>query len=177
MNEISKKQLEANLKNAQFGGVKTDEGKEISKMNAIKHGLLSSQVLIKDENTDDFKSLKDNLTNQLLPTNQMEALLVDRIIAGFWRLKRALKIENNLMSLQSYDSSNKINFYTKEGQEVNDTVEMLNNDLLKRLLRYENSIERGIFKALHELQRLQAMDRGEQVLAPIALEIGLEENN
>ncbi len=37
---ISQKQLEANKANAQKGGVKTEEGKQIVKYNALKHGLL-----------------------------------------------------------------------------------------------------------------------------------------
>ena len=36
---ISQKQLEANKKNAQKGGVKTTEGKAIVKYNALKHGM------------------------------------------------------------------------------------------------------------------------------------------
>lgn len=38
MSEISQKQIEANQKNAKLGGVKTEEGKAVSKYNALKHG-------------------------------------------------------------------------------------------------------------------------------------------
>lgn len=175
MEELTQKQLEANRENAKLGGVKTDKGKEISKMNAMKHGLLSSQVLIKDEDVNELSLIENNLKNQLCPVNQIEALLVDRIIAGFWRLKRGLKIETSLMSLQSYDNSIEISFYGENSKETKKIADMINNDLLDRLLRYENNIERGIFKALHELQRLQAIRRGEQVLAPLAVEIGVRD--
>ena len=37
---ISDKQLTANKKNAQLGGIKTTQGKEVSKYNALSHGLL-----------------------------------------------------------------------------------------------------------------------------------------
>ncbi len=43
---VSKKQLKANKKNAQKGGVKTSEGKAIVKYNALKHGLLAKEVVI-----------------------------------------------------------------------------------------------------------------------------------
>ena len=43
---VSEKQLEANRANAQKGGVKTPEGKEIVKYNALKHGLLAKEVVI-----------------------------------------------------------------------------------------------------------------------------------
>ena len=36
---ISDKQLEANRKNAKLGGVKTEEGKAVSRLNALKHGV------------------------------------------------------------------------------------------------------------------------------------------
>ena len=49
MNEVSQKQLVANQKNAKLGGVKTEEGKAISKYNALKHGLLSKEVLLDGE--------------------------------------------------------------------------------------------------------------------------------
>ncbi len=45
----SEKQIEANKENGKLGGVKTDEGKAVSKYNAIKHGLLSKEVLLEDE--------------------------------------------------------------------------------------------------------------------------------
>jgi len=49
MSETSQKQLEANRQNAKLGGVKTEEGKAVSKYNALKHGLLSKEVLLKGE--------------------------------------------------------------------------------------------------------------------------------
>ena len=41
---LSEKQLKANRKNAQKGGVKTPEGKAIVKYNALKHGLLAKEI-------------------------------------------------------------------------------------------------------------------------------------
>lgn len=39
---VSDTQQKANEENAKLGGVKTEEGKEISKFNALKHGVLLS---------------------------------------------------------------------------------------------------------------------------------------
>lgn len=172
MKNITQKQLEANRKNSLLGGVKTEEGKKVSKMNAIKHGLLSSQVLIEGEDSTEFMLVEKNLQNQLCPKNQIEALLVDRIIAGFWRLKRLLKIESNLMILQSCNTLNQSSFYDENGQEIKKVSDMLDNSLLERLMRYENNIDRGIFKALHELQILQAVYLGK---GAVAINIGLDD--
>lgn len=42
------------------------------------------------------------------------------------------------------------------------------------LSRYESTIEKSFYKAIHELQRIQAMRMGLPVMAPIALDINLE---
>ena len=51
------------------------------------------------------------------------------------------------------------------------SYDFANHDTYGKLVRYESSIERGIFKALHELQRLQSARNGENVLPPIALDV------
>jgi hypothetical protein len=57
------------------------------------------------------------------------------------------------------------------------TGELLNklfrNDVLSKLSRYEGRIERGLYRALHELQRMQARRRGELVPAPIAVDVNV----
>jgi len=47
---VSKKQLVANKRNAQKGGVKTAEGKAVTRLNALKHGLLTDEILLTNEN-------------------------------------------------------------------------------------------------------------------------------
>jgi hypothetical protein len=46
-----------------------------------------------------------------------------------------------------------------------------NNDTYGKLIRYESSIERGIYKALHELQRIQSARAGEKPPVPIAIDV------
>ena len=42
-----------------------------------------------------------------------------------------------------------------------------------KLSRYETTIERGLYKALNELQRLQAVREGDDVPAPVAVDVDL----
>jgi hypothetical protein len=51
------------------------------------------------------------------------------------------------------------------------TRQMQNSDIIGELQRYEAHIERGMFRSLHELQRVQAIRRGQVVPAPMALDI------
>jgi len=51
------------------------------------------------------------------------------------------------------------------------SYDFANRDTYGKLIRYEVSIERGIYRALHELQRLQAARNGEAVTTPLAIDI------
>ena len=58
----SAKQLTANRHNAQkSSGPKTTQGRSISRMNALKHGLLAEQVVIPGEDFGEFDTLRQNL--------------------------------------------------------------------------------------------------------------------
>ncbi|MHC4475255.1 MAG: hypothetical protein ACYTEL_06405 [Planctomycetota bacterium] len=98
---VSKKQLKANKKNAQKGGVKTDEGKAIVKYNALKHGLLAKEVVITvgdgAESADEFSVLLQDLKTQLAPFGSLEEMLVEKIAVAYWRLRRAYRYEVGLL--------------------------------------------------------------------------------
>lgn len=178
MSEISQKQLEANRENAKLGGVKTEEGKAVSKYNAIKHGLLSQEVLLSDEDENAIIELGKKMRSELKPMGEIELLLVDRIIANTWRLKRFLKVESTAMEWQRQYEIKEASHYctTQEQIERKAVKEMVANDDTEKLLRYEATIERSIYKALHELQRIQAARTGEKPLAPIALDVDISKD-
>jgi len=66
----TKKQLIANRKNAQKGGVKTQEGKELVKFNALKHGILLQAVTEYEQPI--YEDIQDRLINILLNDNTPE---------------------------------------------------------------------------------------------------------
>jgi len=159
MSEVSQKQLEANRQNAKLGGVKTDEGKAVSKHNAIKHGLLSQQVLMEGEDKETLLELEKRVRSELKPTTEIELLLVDRIITNFWRLRRLLKLEDGEV--------------LDKGFRGDKLIIKSNADLF---FRYEAMLERSIYKALHELQRIQAARAGEKPPAPIAIDVDISKD-
>jgi hypothetical protein len=81
MAEITQKQVSANRRNAlKSTGPKTPEGKAIVAQNPIKHGLLSKEVLLANEDETALVELGKRLRHQLAPLGELEVLLVDRII-------------------------------------------------------------------------------------------------
>jgi len=157
MSETTQKQIDANRENAKKGGVKTDEGKNISKYNAIKHGLLSEQALMANEDGDELLELEKKLRSELKPATEIEFLLVDKIASSFWRLKRALSMEDGEVICSQLMTSSSMG---------------LMHDADK-FFRYETMLERGIYKALHELERMQAKRNGVNVPPPIALDVDI----
>src|SRR3990167_5351885 len=158
MSKMSQKQLEANRQNAKLGGVKTEEGKIMSKYNAIKHGLLSKEVLLEGEDEKTLIEIGKRLRIELEPQTELELVLVDRITANVWRLRRVMQIEREMMEDDKDDEKTL-------GRAISNDFSY--KDTYGKLIRYEANIERGIYKALHELQRIQAARMGDKPPAPI----------
>ena len=164
----SEEQIKANQENGKLGGVKTDEGKAVSRYNAIKHGILCQDILIKGEDENSLIELGKKMRVELRPETEIELLLVDRIIASTWRLKRALKGESEMIECDiSGLFSGKKNF----GAAL--SYDFANYDSYGKFVRYETSLERSIYKALHELQRLQATRQGEKLPLPVAIDVDI----
>lgn len=135
----TEKQIQANRENAKLGGVKTEEGKEISKYNALKHGLLSDKVLVKGESRAELEELRTRLINDFKPKTEIERLLVDRVASNFWRLRRAMSKDEDILSICE-------TFSIKS----------------ETLMRYETMLEKGIYKVLRELRQIQANYKSEE---------------
>lgn len=179
----SDKQLQANIQNAQLGGVKTAEGKAISKFNALKHGLLSKVVLLEGEDSENFTQLGQRIMENLQPEGEIEILLTERIIANMWRMRRALEVETAIMEYEKFDDSMAgldlllSTSSSKEDQKRRrKTRSMILNSGVENVIRYETTIERGLYKALHELQRIQAARTGHPVLLPLAVDITVDKD-
>jgi hypothetical protein len=95
----SEKQAKANRENAlKSTGPKTPEGKAAVRLNALRHGLLSKEILLPGEDEQALSELSDHLRAELKPVGEMENLLVDRIIASYWRLRRLGRVETGIFA-------------------------------------------------------------------------------
>lgn len=171
MTNTSKKQLEANCKNAKKGGVKTDTGKAVSRLNALQHGLLCREALLPWEKDSELIDLQQRLRVTLKPEGDLELLLVDRIASGYWRLKRLVAVERSTMAYQHSDVMD-FSFGGKDASmDWKRERAMVCNEDTEKLVRYESSLERSIYRALHELQRLQAARSGAPIPIPAAIDV------
>jgi len=175
---ISEKQLRANQQNAKKGGVRTLEGKEISKCNAFKHGILSE--IITEYDKVDFDKLLKRLKEEYCPESLIEEILVEKIAVYIIRLYRAAKAETEYMKkvLNPEIGHHEGLFDVDWGKWVVDKPgykpKITDKDFepLERLyLRYEKTLENRLFRILHELERIQRIRRGELVPPPLSIDI------
>ena len=184
----SEKQIDANRSNAlKSTGPKTPEGKAKVAQNAVKHGLLAEHILIRDENREDYEAFRDTLADNLQPEGAMESLLVERIITAAWRLRRTVRLERDVIHtpLDSEMRSRKQEPELCKGEPERtpssvaaDTIR--NTDIYGRISRYEVHLDRSMYRALHELQRIQVARQGGEVAPPAILDVtvhGLPEHD
>jgi hypothetical protein len=169
---VSQKQLEANRQNAKKGGPKTPQGKAASRMNAVTHGLLCRDVVLADEDPRAFIKLHQGLRADYQPVGEFEEQLVLRIASGFWRLQRVWKVETALLQ-RNIDRHEAITL--RHPDMACDPLAAcgLDHNNLQTLLRYETTIERQIYKAKSELERLQIARKGARAAAPRVIDVAL----
>jgi hypothetical protein len=133
-------------------GPRTELGKEKSRRNALKHGIFSSTVLLKDEQRAKFDSLLSGLRDDLEPQGTLEEILVDKLASLLWRHRRLMSV-------------------IVEGERPRKRIEfILEPDLneicptpLEVSVRYETTLERAFDRALNQLEELQRIRKGQPV--------------
>ena len=97
----SQKQIDANRRNTtKSTGPKSNEGKSVAKLNAIKHGLTSKTVVISGEDPDEFEELRRQVEEEFHPVGWRELELVERIAVCTWRLRRLYAVEAGVFAYQ-----------------------------------------------------------------------------
>src|ERR1700687_4808228 len=98
----SLRQLEANKCNAaKSTGPKTETGKMQSRRNAVRHGLSAETVIEIVEDIDDYKGFEAAIIADYDARTAVERELVLRLASLLWRLRRAITIETDLLSIQA----------------------------------------------------------------------------
>jgi hypothetical protein len=169
--DATTKKAEANRRNAQRStGPRTPEGKALASRNALKHGLTAREVVTVGERPEDFEAFRAGLVARLAPVGELEAELAERIAASAWRLRRVVRLEALMLSnprtyLPGLEEEEP--FILRAWSRWRDSLEQVG--------RYERTIEGGLYRALHELQRLQAARAGAGAPLPVAVDVTVGE--
>jgi hypothetical protein len=152
------KQLDANRRNAQFStGPTSPEGREISKLNAIKHGLTALTITLFDEIPAHYEDFFKSLMDDFAPLGAIECLLVDQLATLAWRLRRVASVEAQILNEVHSDAVRLGQSFAKALVQLIDR-----SGGMQHLSRYESSLRREFSTALRELQRLQEARQRQQ---------------
>jgi hypothetical protein len=168
-------QVKANRKNAlKSTGPRTEEGKEASAQNAIKHGLRTTKNVIKTENQDEFDIFREKMIADISPDGAMEEMLAERIVSLSWRLKRAEHFQNAVIDALiehglhgasggfGWTSENRERAQKEAAAGEVDVMlgivinhDFANAKTLDMLLSYERRIESSLYRAIAELKKMR----------------------
>ena len=133
----TKAQIAANRRNAQLStGPRTDAGKAATRQNALRHGLCAG-------NSSELDELLAILREEHQPVGAAEEILVYKMAESFYNGKRA----NNLLTEQLE--------LAQSGENNSREVALM--------LRYYTTADRGYYRALTDLRKLQKERRLQEI--------------
>lgn len=139
-------QIQANRRNAlRSTGPRSEEGKAVSRFNALKTGIQAKSQVIPGEDPAELEQLAADYHLQFQPATPLERFLVDTLVSAEWQLRRYHTVEARLWE-QSLKAEN-----SDLGQAFGQGMQTFT-----RLHRRIEALERSYFRALQQLQRLQA---------------------
>ncbi len=173
----SEQKIAANRINAQLStGPRTTDGKARVASNALKHGLTGKQIVLPNENPDDFDAFRVGLLNELNPSGELEGVLAEKIVADLWRLRRVPVLEAALHKRGHQMGVTEAGLAEADPSVIATWSLGMYAETFANLWRHEAALSRSWSRALHELQRLQAIRAGERVPAPAAVDVDLSIN-
>jgi hypothetical protein len=96
------RQIEANRRNARKStGPTTEQGKQSSRCNAVRHGLTAETVIGALEDAEDYRAFEATITVDYDAQSAVERELVLRLASLLWRLRRATTMETGLFEIQA----------------------------------------------------------------------------
>ena len=126
---------------------RTTGGKAKMGNNALRHGLTSKHAVIDEENPAEYQALREELLNDWNPATHEECQLVIEIAESSWRMRRARRLEVQLFETDM-----------RNGPDPDAALAECfhaNAREFDNLRRHTTAIERGYYRALTQLAKLQ----------------------
>src|SRR5882724_9030279 len=158
---MSQRQIDANRINGAKGGPKTEAGKQISKMNAERHGFTSKKLVLTTEEEPQFNEMMQGYLEELEPQGLEETELVREVVAGKWRQERYWNLETALLELSMVETNTDIADRFEEIDPLARTAYSLVKQYghlkaLDMVTRVEGRMRRAHQTARRDLDRLKA---------------------
>jgi hypothetical protein len=128
-------------------GPKTQEGKNRSKLNALRHGLCSQDAILVDQSSEEFAQLVEDYRKEFPPCNDVEAGLITALAWSRLGIQQAQAYGNHLWSQRtSQQTSGDVR------QRITEAFFSLADDgTLSRMTRYEARFQRAYRRYLQAI--------------------------
>jgi len=165
--------VSANRRNAEKStGPRTAEGKAAAAQNAVKHGLWARQAVLKDEDPQEFELHRTRMLRKLAPDGPDQEAMAERIVALWWRLKRAERMQDEALDyLIEADRGDGWVKCRRENGDPSARAELafgraVARDFaeartLDRLTMHERRIESSLYRTMKELRQAQRERKAE----------------
>jgi hypothetical protein len=143
-------QIAANRRNAlKSTGPRTEAGKSVSKMNAVRHGIDARSCVLPGEDPDEFAALAAGYRDRYNPHTPEQDFLVDTLAQSEWNRRRYARIQADLTA----------HLLDQMEPERRSLALLFLADTpaaraLNRVIRRYEAAEASWFRALRELRRI-----------------------
>ncbi|MBI2556836.1 MAG: hypothetical protein HYW13_05395, partial [Planctomycetes bacterium] len=162
MSTIVKLPVQSNLPKSESKESKTTSETVKPAESIARQYIFSSEILIEGESVSELDDLRNRIVKELIPSSEIESIIVDRIISSIWRLKRCLKIESQIIEFESSCIQEYEQGFFRTRKRTNKELSQLKalkitegKNKLEELSKYETILERQIYKALSVLDKLR----------------------
>ena len=171
----SEKQESANRANAQKStGPKTDEGKDRSRFNAIKHGIYAREMIIPGERKEDFDALLEGFFCSCQPNDAIEQALVRQMASAEWRLQRLDRAQAGMLTFRNHRAMEQLSGTdlweynkpdTAEGRDFYFNGRALSHisacgfGQINAIARFENAIRKSFMEAMQGFEGRRRLPR------------------
>ncbi len=154
----SEKQIAANRRNSQHSsGPRTDAGKSVSRLNALKSGIHAQSLTIRGEDPEALAQLAAEYNAEFHPTTPRQRDLVDTLVRNEWKIRRLERIEAEIWEGE-FDYEDNRSFDPDNSNHLRRRLLPLRSafldieNRLDRLQRRIHAYERSTARALKELR-------------------------
>ena len=137
-------------------GPRTSAGRQRSSMNAVKHNLTGSRLILQPDEMEAYNCLSHALISELKPMTELERQTAQKIVDSHFRLNRLAGVENNVFNFGLIDNTMETPHDDRIEVMIAQTRSWIERCGVFDLLgRYEARLARQALQYTLEFERLQ----------------------
>ncbi|MGO8702578.1 MAG: hypothetical protein ACLQVA_02075 [Candidatus Brocadiia bacterium] len=173
-------QVAANRENALKAGVRTPEGKAISRLNARRHGIFAAALT--PEDSEELGVIEEDLVADLQPAGRVEEMLVETLAMTYLRMQRCARAEAEYHVATWEEPAREDHPLAweelRKRRKRGERAVVFREEKFKRMVEliglYNARLTNQFLKTLHEIERCRRLRQGENVPPPVVADVTIQ---